>query len=438
MVAKPALSPPGKGRYFAEFAGTFVLVFVSGCSVLAGDRIWHSMTVAAALAVMNYAVHDISGAFFNPAVSLAMGLCKRTPWAEVAKFVGVQFVAGVLASFSYSFVLWQVFSLEPGLGYGMGTALPAEMLYTCMLCFVYLHVAGDSVMHHQYHGLAVGFAYLAGALSIGHITGAIMNPATALAIDLSSKGYHVLHMWCPYYAASELLGACLAYGLYAACGSVPLLAESVGTFFLTLTLGLNVLGNSPAVALAVGAAFTCLAFALYDVSGAHLNPALTLAAACRKQLSMTSAACYVASQLLGAALGAFAYVGLEHWHSFRLDIGIGYRWPQVFVGEMIFTFLLCLVYLSVQTIKENFTEFGGLAVGGCVLAGGVAIGRVSGGLLNPALALAVALTGWCFHGGSLLIVFTYLISQFAGGACAAGLSIAMRPLGHRALLSKGA
>ena len=83
--------------YAAEFVGTFMLIFTIGCNVLSGQPIWGGVSIACGLTVTIYALGKSSGANFNPAVSLALGLCNKLAWLEVAIYMGVQLVAGILA-----------------------------------------------------------------------------------------------------------------------------------------------------------------------------------------------------------------------------------------------------------------------------------------------------------------------------------------------------
>merc|ERR1712232_515786 len=79
-----------------------------------------------------------------------------------------------------------------------------------------------------------------------------------------------------------------------------LTSEFLGTFFLVLTVGLNILGGSPAGAFSIAAALMCMIFALGDVSGAHFNPAVTFAIllSCLADLSCLDAILYMGAQII--------------------------------------------------------------------------------------------------------------------------------------------
>merc|ERR1719191_241405 len=113
MVEKSALS-----RYGAEFLGTFLLVFTVGCNVLGGSPTWGVTSIAAVLMVSIYALGDVSGANFNPAVSVALGLSGKVDWATVGIYCVVQIIAGICAGLSYGALFFKVFNLAPGAGFG--------------------------------------------------------------------------------------------------------------------------------------------------------------------------------------------------------------------------------------------------------------------------------------------------------------------------------
>merc|ERR1719515_327832 len=120
-----------------------------------------------------------------------------------------------------------------------------------MLCLVVLNVACSGKNEfNQYYGIAIGFVIIAAGHAAGPISGGCFNPAVAFGIDISSTGLGF--GWCFAYTAYEFTGGALAallfrltrpeewqaeapYGLVRKCVS-----EFIGTFFLVLTVGLNV------------------------------------------------------------------------------------------------------------------------------------------------------------------------------------------------------
>merc|ERR1719163_1042685 len=203
--------------YIAEFLGTFMLVFTIGCNVLSGQPVWGGVSIACVLTVMIYALGKSSGANFNPAVSLTLGLAGKLEWMEVAIYAGVQIVAGICAGLCYLAMFGESFNLAPTKGHSLWQAGLAEVLYTFMLCFVVLNVAASNVHagKNQFYGLAIGFVIVAGAYSGGSVSMGCFNPAVAFGIDVSSA-YHGVK-YCFIYTAFELVGAAMAAGAFKVC-----------------------------------------------------------------------------------------------------------------------------------------------------------------------------------------------------------------------------
>eukprot|EP00747_Dinoflagellata_sp_TGD_P125965 gnl/TRDRNA2_/TRDRNA2_174230_c4_seq15.p1 gnl/TRDRNA2_/TRDRNA2_174230_c4~~gnl/TRDRNA2_/TRDRNA2_174230_c4_seq15.p1 ORF type:complete len:459 (-),score=93.77 gnl/TRDRNA2_/TRDRNA2_174230_c4_seq15:68-1444(-) len=428
-------------KYAAEFIGTFLLVFTVGCNVLTGSAVWAATSIACVLMVSIYALGGVSGANFNPAVSLTLGLCGKLEWMEVGIYCAVQLLAGIMAGLTYALTLGEVFNLMPSKGgdhwYHAGLA---ELCYTFMLCFVVLNVAASTAHagKNQFYGLAIGFVIVAGGYGAGHISGGCFNPAVAFGIDVSSAGLGF--GWCLAYTVFEVLGAALAAGLFRVCRpedfggdisngypmSSKLTSEFLGTFMLVLTVGLNVIGGSPAPVWSIAAALMCMIFALGSCSGAHFNPAVTCAIvlAGRDKIELPVAGLYVVAQLFGGITAAFMYALLEDGKTFPLAPGANFGWVSAGLAEIAFTFLLCFVVLSVATVKSEkvLSEYFGLAIGSCVTAGGYAIGAVSGGSLNPAVSVGISTADLhlnpLYH-GTWMNCIGYSLAEFAGAILAA-------------------
>jgi len=105
-------------KYVAEFVGTFLLVFTVGCNVLSGSPVWAATSIACILMVSIYALGGVSGANFNPAVSVALGLSNKLDWTTVGIYCVVQIIAGICAGLSYGALFFKVFNLAPGAGFG--------------------------------------------------------------------------------------------------------------------------------------------------------------------------------------------------------------------------------------------------------------------------------------------------------------------------------
>ncbi|MFG2000266.1 MIP/aquaporin family protein [Spirillospora sp. NPDC048911] len=172
-------------RYVTEFIGTFFLVFTVGCTVLAKSPL-APLAIGAVLMVMVYAGGHISGAHYNPAVTLGVLVRGKIEPIEAAFYWAAQLVAAVLAAVLADYVVDPpaVSALSPS-GRDLGAALVAEALFTFALVYVVLNVA-TSRDHpdNSFYGLAIGFTVAAGAFAVGGVSGAAFNPAVALGASV--------------------------------------------------------------------------------------------------------------------------------------------------------------------------------------------------------------------------------------------------------------
>ena len=171
-------------KLIAEFVGTFFLALTICTAAVhgsAGD--YAPFAIAATLMVMIYGVGHISGAHFNPAVTVAIWLRGACEKDDVAPYIAVQIIAGALAALaSEMFAKTSVTALE------MDTtqALGAEFLYTFALVFVILNVAtSEATEGNGYYGAAIALVVLAGALTVGEISGGSFNPAVTGSLFVS-------------------------------------------------------------------------------------------------------------------------------------------------------------------------------------------------------------------------------------------------------------
>eukprot|EP00441_Pelagodinium_beii_P019355 CAMPEP_0197668156 /NCGR_PEP_ID=MMETSP1338-20131121/68415_1 /TAXON_ID=43686 ORGANISM="Pelagodinium beii, Strain RCC1491" /NCGR_SAMPLE_ID=MMETSP1338 /ASSEMBLY_ACC=CAM_ASM_000754 /LENGTH=456 /DNA_ID=CAMNT_0043247527 /DNA_START=15 /DNA_END=1385 /DNA_ORIENTATION=- len=435
-MTEPSLT----SKMAAEFVGTYLLIFTVGCNVLSGSGMWAAVSIACVLMVAIYSLGGISGANFNPAVSVALGISKSMggpglDWETVGIYSGVQCAAGVLAALSYTMLFNNSFNLQPAKGFGGDHAGLCELLYTFMLCFVVLNVAvarKNAQEQGQYYGLAIGFVIIAGAFGAGAVSGGCFNPAVALGIDISSLYYGF--GWCIPYIVCELVGAALAAAAFKFIRpedfggerneKTELASEFLGTYFLVLTVGLNVLGKSLAGAFSIAASLTSMIYALGDVSGAHFNPAVTAAiffsGRCA-DLDLVKAGKFMGAQLAGGVSAALTYAYIYRFNTFSLGPNWGFSWWGVSIGELVFTFVLCYVVLCVAVSETTkATHLFGLAIGSCVTVGGFAIGGISGGSMNPAVSFGISALDAINH-GPLYKPFVYSAVELTAGAAAAAV-----------------
>ncbi len=195
------------------------------------------------------------------------------------------------------------------------------------------------------------------------------------------------------------------------------LVEFIGTFFLVLTICMTVIGGAGSFApIAIGSILMVMIFAGGHISGAHYNPAVTLAVFLRGKCAASDVAPYMIAQLVGGALAAvvagilLVSMGKEPAAATKLAVV-----PSL-LAEILGTFALCYVVLNTATAKgTEGNSFYGLAIGFTVLACAYALGPVSGGAFNPAVALGISvgeIKAWSD-------IWIYLVGNFAGGALAA-------------------
>jgi aquaporin Z len=194
-----------------------------------------------------------------------------------------------------------------------------------------------------------------------------------------------------------------------------LVVEFIGTFFLVLTVGLVVIepGAGPLAPLAIGAVLMVMIFAGAHVSGGHYNPAVSLGVLIRGGMDAADFVGYWLAQVAGAVLAFFAVRALKG------AIIVEPLVPVVgaaLLAEFLFTFALVYVVLNVATAKGNKgNSHYGLAIGFTVMAGAYAVGGISGGAFNPAVAVGITMMGL----STLSNIWIFLVANLLGGAAAA-------------------
>jgi aquaporin Z len=424
----------------SEFIGTYFLILTVGCNVLGGSGTWAALSIASVLMVMIYSLGSVSGANFNPAVTLSLYLIGVFPASKVAVYMVTQLVAGICAGLTYLAIYGKAFNLAPGAGFSGVGAAAIEIAYTFMLCFVVLRtvVAEVNPVNGEYFGLAIGFVIVAGGYGGGWISGGCFNPAVAVGIDVSSAGQGVF--WCLPYTLFEFVGAALAavaHNLVDKRSSIgdagkKFISEFLGTFFLVFTVGLNVLGSSPAPALSIAASLMCMIYALGGVSGAHFNPAVTTALVLTGKEKAANIPVYMSAQLTGGLAAALAYTSIVG-RAVPLQPGAGHSLAAAAFAEILYTFVLCFVVLNVATLSASphltsggkASQIYGLAIGFCIVVGGYAVGSVSGASLNPAVSFGLD-TSHATKGGSWMNCLLYTCFELIGASLAAGTFYVVR------------
>jgi aquaporin Z len=194
------------------------------------------------------------------------------------------------------------------------------------------------------------------------------------------------------------------------------IAEFIGTFFFVLTIGCTSIGAAAGVIapLAIGAALMVMVFAGGHISGGHFNPAVTLGVLIRGRLKPADAVPYIIAQVTAAVVAAIVVRMV-----LRADATVTPIVPELvpaLVAEFLFTFALVYVVLNTATADgTSGNSFYGLAIGMTVMIGAFAVGDISGGAFNPAVAIGISVLGI----SSWSNLWIYLLADFAAGALAA-------------------
>jgi aquaporin Z len=200
-----------------------------------------------------------------------------------------------------------------------------------------------------------------------------------------------------------------------------LLAESMGTFCLVFAgTGAIVVDQTTGgtvthvgVALTFGLVVMAMIYALGDVSGAHLNPAVTVGFALAGRFRARDVPGYVGAQVVGAlAASGLIRVLFPANESLGATLPAGTAW-QSFILEVVLTFILMLVILSVSSGPKERGIMAGIAVGGVVGLEALFAGPVSGASMNPARSLAPALVS-----GNVQHLWLYIAAPLLGAAMA--------------------
>ena len=194
--------------------------------------------------------------------------------------------------------------------------------------------------------------------------------------------------------------------------------EFIGTFFLVLTIGMTVIapGAGDMAPLAIGAALMVMIYAGGHISGAHYNPAVTLAVFLRGKCALKDVPGYMVAQVVGGAVAAMVVSTLKGPDLMSKVTALAPVVGSALIAEFLFTFALAWVVLNTATAKATDGNSNyGLAIGFTVLTGAYAVGSVSGGAFNPAVAVGITMMGL----SAAANIWIFLVADFLGGAAAA-------------------
>jgi aquaporin Z len=209
-----------KKKIFAEFFGTFFIVF-AGTGAIIVNNITGSLTHVGVAIVwgivvmaMIYTFSHMSDAHFNPAVTISFLFLKELSLSSAIKYIAAQFAGACTASFLLLMIFGNVEKL--------GTTLPSnswqqsfvlEVILTFFLVIVILFSAYDKKENSSFAGIAIGGIIVLEAMFVGPICGASMNPARSFAPAIISG--NTQYLWV--YIVATILGGLLATFIYKVC-----------------------------------------------------------------------------------------------------------------------------------------------------------------------------------------------------------------------------
>ena len=200
-------------KYIIEFLGTFFLVLIIALSQ-------NPIAIGLGLAVLVYMGAHISGAHYNPVVSLAMLINNQIELKEFSFYLASQLLGSVVATY-FIMLLGNDFEVISNTN-DISSFFVAEILFTFLLVFVILNVAlNKNLKGNQFYGLAIGLTVTAGAFAVGNISGGVFNPAVSfgpslfsfidpqvVGTNISSSDFFI------YYLISGTIGSVIASYLY--------------------------------------------------------------------------------------------------------------------------------------------------------------------------------------------------------------------------------
>jgi aquaporin Z len=213
-----------KARLTAEFIGTYILVFAGTGAIIvemltgAMGHVGIALTFGLVVTALIYAFGHISGAHFNPAVSIAFTVMKEFEKRELVPYILAQVIGAILASMTLYLLFISETKEMSSVAY-LGATLPygswwQSFLFEFILTFILMLIISSSAVHAKatksFAGIAIGFTVGLEAMFAGPICGASMNPARSIAPAFVSG--HLEHLWL--YVVASIMGAIASVFVY--------------------------------------------------------------------------------------------------------------------------------------------------------------------------------------------------------------------------------
>jgi aquaporin Z len=218
--------------YISEMIGTFFLVLTVCLNVFNDSsdetlkRTLRPLSIGMILMVMVFATGGVSGAHFNPAVTVCLHLTHPdlVPFAKATRYVFSQLIGGLSGALIGAWIMQNTETLSPGEHRTAFDAMSAEVFFAMALCFVVLNVATTKQDgNNHYFGVSIGFTVAAAAYAIGPVSGCALNPAVSFSVMM------VHFMWTRtglsyivVYLGTPMIGAFLASSLFKVIRSAEL------------------------------------------------------------------------------------------------------------------------------------------------------------------------------------------------------------------------
>lgn len=194
-------------KYLTEFIGTFLFVFTIALVVTGAGGPTAIIAIGIMLTAMVYMGGHVSGAHYNPAVSLALAIAGKFKWADLVPYWLAQLLGAAGGTTIAQMCAGSSPSIAPAVGLATHIPLIVEVLFTMTLCLVVLNIATHKKTQGNYaYGVAIGFTIVGAAYAGGGISGGAFNPAvgTGLSLFMEDKS----NLWL--YWVGPFIGAALA------------------------------------------------------------------------------------------------------------------------------------------------------------------------------------------------------------------------------------